>query len=124
MKNQPDTGRSNKRARAREKVGTPIASHASVLKEQEMAVDMISVHPIDTLLVQRLEHILDGEKALRARYSQIDPSANTPEVRMAFSKELSELKENADRLYRLVNAMDYYGSYEAGWPAMNVSAMA
>ncbi len=75
-------------------------------------MNLSSVHPIDTLLVQQLENILNAEKALRARYSSVDPSANTPEMRLAFSSELAELKDRADRLYRLINAMDYYGSYE------------
>ncbi len=71
-----------------------------------------SVHPIDTLLVQQLENILNSEKTLRARYSSVEPSSNTPEMRMAFSSELAQLKDRADRLYRLINAMDCYGSYE------------
>ncbi len=76
-----------------------------------------SVHPIDTLLVQQLENILNAERALRARYSSVEPSSNTPEMRMAFSSELGELKDRADRLYRLINAMDYYGSYEPKYAA-------
>jgi len=75
-------------------------------------VNFSSVHPIDTLLVQQLENVLNAEKALRARYSSVQASSNTPEMRMAFSKELADLKDRADRLSRLVNAMDYYGSSE------------
>jgi len=85
-------------------------------------MEFVAVHPIDTLLVQQLETILEGEKALHARYSSLDPSANTPEVRMAFSRDLSQLKDRADRLYRLVNAMDHYGSYEPKYPALSFSA--
>lgn len=89
-------------------------------------VKRMTVHPIDTLLVQQLENLLDGERALKARYSALDPSLDTPEVRMAFSKELSDLKERADRLYRFVNAMDYYGSldYTAFRPAAGAGSMA
>ena len=75
-------------------------------------VKRTTVHPIDTLLVQQLENLLDGERALKARYAALDASLDTPEIRMAFSKELSDLKERADRLYRFVNAMDYYGSLD------------
>ena len=71
-----------------------------------------TVHPIDTLVVQQLENLLDGERALKARYSALDPSLDTPEVRMAFSYELAELKARADRLYRFVSALDYYGSID------------
>jgi hypothetical protein len=92
--------------------GTLIASSSSVLTEQELDVNLSSVHPIDTLLVQQLEHILNSEKALRARYSSVQASSNTPEMRMAFAKELAELKDRADRLSRLINAMDFYGSDE------------
>ncbi len=80
-------------------------------------MNLSSVHPIDTLLVQQLENILKGERALRARYSSVQASSNTPEMRIAFSNELAELKDRADRLYRLINAMDYYGSYEPHYPA-------
>ena len=74
-----------------------------------MPVTLPSVHPIDTLLVSQLENILNGEQELRSRYSTID---STPEVRMAFSKELSQLSDRADRLHRLINAMSYYGCGE------------
>lgn len=90
---------------------------SSILTEQELDVNFSSVHPIDTLLVQQLENILKAERALRARYSSVQASSNTPEMRMAFSNELAELKDRADRLYRLINAMDYYGSYEPQYPA-------
>jgi spore coat protein CotF len=89
-------------------IGTVRAQLLSA-KGQDMNMTLASVHPIDTLLVQQLEHILDGEKALRTRYSLLDASANTPEVRMAFAQELADLKESADRLYRLMNAMEFYG---------------
>ncbi len=92
--------------------GTSIAALASGLKEQDLGVNFSSVHPIDTLLVQQLENILNGEKALRARYSALDSTANTSEIRNAFSRELSDLQKRADRLYRLMNAMDYYGPFE------------
>ena len=71
-----------------------------------------AVHPIDTLLVQQLENIINGEKALRARYSAMDAAADSLETRMAFSQELSELKDRTDRLFRFMNAMDLYGSCE------------
>ncbi len=80
-------------------------------------MDFSSVHPIDTLLVQQLENILNAERALRARYSSVQASSNTPEMRMAFSGELAELKDRADRLYRLINAMDCYGSSEPRYAA-------
>ena len=85
--------------------GQPIASKGAVRRK--------TVHPIDTLLVQQLENLLDGERALKARYSSLDPSLDTPEVRMAFSQELAELKARADRLYRFVSALDYYGSLDS-----------
>ncbi len=78
-------------------------------------MNLSSVHPIDTLLVTQLENILQGEQMLRARYSSLDSSDATPEVRMAFSKELADLRDRADRLYRLINAMDYYGCWEPGY---------
>ncbi len=78
-------------------------------------MNLSSVHPIDTLLVSQLENILQGEQTLRARYSSLDSSDTTPEVRIAFSRELSDLRDRADRLYRLINAMDYYGSWEPSY---------
>lgn len=90
--------------------GRSIARRSLEMKEQETGVSSATIHPIDTLLVHQLENILNGERALRARYSSIESTSNTPEVRMAFSQELSELKDRADRLYRFMSAMDYYGS--------------
>ena len=75
----------------------------------EHAVEAPGTHPIDTLLVQQLEDLLHGEALLRARYAKIHPTDDTVEVRMAFTKELAELRERVDRLYRLVDAMDFYG---------------
>jgi hypothetical protein len=93
--------------------GDSIAGKTSVKRK--------TVHPIDTLVVQQLENLLDGERALKARYSALDPASDTPEVRMAFSRELSELKDRADRLYRFISAMDYYGAmdYRADFGAMS-----
>jgi hypothetical protein len=107
---KPSTARS---AKALTADGSKIASEARVLNQEDFAMDLNPVHPIDTLLVQQLEDLLDGEKALHARYSAIDSTSDTPEVRMAFSQELSTLRERTDRLYRLMNAMDYYGPYES-----------
>ena len=104
---------SSKRAvkqKANRKIGSSIARKKSPAKELEPGMNSSSVHPIDTLLVQQIENLLHGEAALRARYSTIDSSDNI-EVRMAFRQELAELKERADRLYRLVDAMDFYGPY-------------
>lgn len=80
-------------------------------------MNLSTVHPIDTLLVSQLENLLRGEQELRGRYASLSSSSNTPEVRMAFSNELSELKERADRLFRLISAMDYYGSEEPVYAA-------
>jgi hypothetical protein len=79
------------------------------IKEQESDMAFTSVHPIETLLVHQLEHLLIGERELRTRYSHIGSSANTPEMRMAFSQDLAQLKDRADRLSRLMDAMNCYG---------------
>lgn len=64
---------------------------------------------MDTLLVRQLETLLHEEQALQDRYVGIDSASNSVELRMAFSEELAELKDRADRLYRFVNEMDHYG---------------
>jgi hypothetical protein len=81
---------------------------SSRIKEQEPDMAFTSVHPIETLLVQQLEHLLIGERELRTRYSRIDSSANTPEMRMAFSQEVADLRDRADRLSRFMDAMNLY----------------
>ncbi len=103
--------------------GSSIAIESLKQKEQETEMAFASVHPIDTLLVQQLENIINGEKALRARYTSIDGTANTPEMRMAFSQELSDLKDRADRLYRFMNAMDFYGSYDPNTEVSHLPAL-
>ena len=115
MKKQQDTPRRSPRSKLCKEVGIQIASTICEFKEQDVTMPLPTVHPIDTLLVNQLENILHSEQELRSRYSTLNSSDNTPEVRMAFSKELSELSDRADRLYRLINAMDYYGSGEPGY---------
>ena len=108
MRTHGDKASLASRSRATAKFGTPIAPDSTVT-QQDLALDFSSIHPIDTLLVHQLETLLQGEQALQERYATIDPSSNSVEVRMAFSKELAELTDRADRLYRLVNAIDNYG---------------
>lgn len=112
MPNQKDRRVLVRRRRTAPEDGDSIAKEKSEAQEQR-SVNQTAIHPIDTLLIQQLENILDGEKALRARYRSLGNTDNTPEIRMAFSKELSDLKERADRLDRFVSAMDYYGSLGA-----------
>lgn len=104
--------------------GQQIAREVSVLKEHEIDMELASVHPIDTLLVHQLESILDREKDLRLKYSSMGASMSTPETRHAFSRELSALQDRADRLYRLINAMEYYGPLESQADGFNSTAVA
>ena len=113
MKKQQHSRGSVLRSKWGRKFGQQIAEKPPVKQEDEPDVTTTSIHPMDTLLVGQLQTILDGEKALRARYSALGPAANSPEVRMAFAKELHELKDRTDRLSRFLNAMDYYGSRES-----------
>jgi hypothetical protein len=94
------------------------------IKEQKADMTFTSSHPIETLLVQQLEHLLIGEKELRTRYSHIDSSANTPEVRMAFSQDVAELKDRADRLSRFMDAMNCYGLSEREERPLRAKAIA
>jgi hypothetical protein len=104
--------------------GQQIAQDLSILKEHGVDMELASVHPIDTLLVHQLETILDREKDLRLKYSLIGTGASTLEARHAFSNELSALKDRADRLYRLINAMEYYGPFESQADGLNSTATA
>jgi hypothetical protein len=104
--------------------GQQIARELSVSKEQEIDMDLASVHPIDTLLVHQLESILDREKDLRLKYSSMGAANSTVETRHAFSKELSALQDRADRLYRLINAMEYYGPLGSRTDGFNSTAVA
>ncbi len=95
------------------------------IKEQEAnMMTFTSVHPMETLLVQQLEHLLIGEKELRTRYSRLNPAANTPEMRMAFSQDVAELKDRADRLSRLMDAMNYYTPSEHEDGSLRANAIA
>ncbi len=131
MKKQQDRSKSSTSGAHLSRSGRQIATDLSVLatdlsglKEHELDMEFASVHPIDTLLVHQLETILDREKDLRLKYSAIDPAASTPEARLAFSHELSALKDRADRLYRLMNAMEYYGPLDAHTDGLNSTAAA
>ncbi len=124
MKKQQDRSVRSPRVKSLAWNGQKIAKHSSVLKEHGVEMELASVHPIDTLLVHQLETILDREKDLRLKYSSIGTAASTPEARQAFSNELSALKDRADRLYRLVNAMEYYGPFESQTDGLNSTAAA
>lgn len=104
--------------------GQQIAREVPVLKEHEMDMELTSVHPIDTLLVHQLESILDRERDLRLKYSSMGATNSTAETRHAFSKELSALQDRADRLYRLINAMEYYAPFESQTEGFNSTALA
>ncbi len=101
--------------------GSKLASSDSVLTGSTSTMN--SVHPIDTLLVHQLEDLLHGEKALRARYASLDPTADTAETRLAFSAELSSLKDRTDRLFRLIDAMDPFGAFEFQDSSFQASAV-
>ncbi len=112
MKKQVSKTPSRRPKTASETSGQSIARIARVLTENDAAVTSNSVHPIDTLLVQQLENLLASEQTIRARFAAVESTANTPELRHAFSQELSTLRDRTDRLYRLMNAMDCYAPYE------------
>jgi hypothetical protein len=101
--------------------GKAIAKKGFVVQEMK-STDTFAIHPIDTLLVGQLETLLEEERSFQDRYSHIDASANSIEVRMAFSSELAELKDRADRLYRLVNEMDHYGPYQPSYACSGMAA--
>jgi hypothetical protein len=124
MKKQRDMARLSPDAKPLATNGQQIAKDLSVSKEHGVDMELASVHPIDTLLVHQLETILHREKDLRLKYSSIGTGASTAETRHAFSNELSALKDRADRLYRLIDAMEYYGPFDVQADGLNSTATA
>lgn len=66
-------------------------------------------NPLDTLLVQQLEDIIREEKWLANKYPSLSSPSQTIEARQAFSDELTHLNRRADRLQRLIDAMEVVG---------------
>ena len=66
-------------------------------------------NPLDTLLVQQLENIIRDERALATKYPSLGSAIDTEETRAAFSDELNQLTRRADRLQRLMDAMEVVG---------------
>ena len=66
-------------------------------------------NPLDTLLVHQLENIIREERALATKYPSLGSATDTEETRAAFSDELNQLKRRADRLQRLMDAMEVVG---------------
>jgi hypothetical protein len=63
-------------------------------------------NPLDTLLVQQLADLIRQEKSLETRYPALNGSSK---ARTEFSNELNSLYRRADRLQRLIEAMEVVG---------------
>ena len=124
MKKQQHSSRKAPRQERSGADGHSVARSSPVPKENLMNAAFSSVHPIDTLLVQQLEAILNGERELRSRYAALDSSTPSSASRQELSHDLSNLKARTDRLYRLITAMDSHFPIEVAASAGITSSAA
>lgn len=62
--------------------------------------------PLETLIVQQLAEIVREERVLTERYRQLTASGESEVEMDIFSHRLSEFDQRANRLLRLVQAME------------------
>jgi hypothetical protein len=63
-------------------------------------------NPLDSLLIQQLEQLIARERVLQQQYSRLaaDPNPRAPIA--SFAAELTQLELRADRLCRMIDAMN------------------
>ena len=62
--------------------------------------------PLQQLVLQQLAAIVNGEKRLKEQYAQLSAAPNSPETMEIFASRLADLNRRADRLHRMMDAMD------------------
>jgi hypothetical protein len=78
---------------------------------QVNTVNAYTINSLETLVVQQLAEVLKEEQLLAEKYRALE-SQQAPSVAMDhFSDELSRFEQRANRLYRLMTAM------ENSWPS-------
>jgi hypothetical protein len=65
-----------------------------------------TVTPLETLVVQQIAEMLREERTLAQRYRQLGSSGRLTADMNVFSDELSRFGQRANRLYRLIEAME------------------
>jgi hypothetical protein len=65
-----------------------------------------TVTPLETLVVQQIAEMLREERTLAQRYRQLGASRRSTTEMNVFSDELSRFDQRANRLYRLIEAME------------------
>ncbi len=62
--------------------------------------------PLETLVVHQLAEVLREERLLMERYQQLGASTKTFDEMQMLSSEISRFDQRADRLFRLIEAME------------------
>jgi hypothetical protein len=62
-------------------------------------------NPLDSLLIQQLEELITGERALQQQYSRLAADGQCRAPIASFAAELAQLERRADRLSRMMDAM-------------------
>ncbi len=71
-------------------------------------------HPLETLVVSNLAQLIDAEKQLKEHYTRFSKTAaSDSNERNVLSNELAALNSKADRLHRMIMAMDELMSVDA-----------
>jgi hypothetical protein len=63
-------------------------------------------NPLENLMFHQLQQLINGEKKLQKRYAQLGASEDSNEEIARFEAEMLQLESRADRLYRMINAMN------------------
>jgi hypothetical protein len=62
--------------------------------------------PLESLLVHQLEQLIARERILEHEYLTLATKPNDHAPRAKFAAELSQLERRADRLWRMIDAMN------------------
>lgn len=70
------------------------------------ATNFTSSSPLESLLVHQLEQLITRERILQHEYLRLATKPNDHGPRAKFAAELSQLERRADRLWRMIDAMN------------------
>jgi hypothetical protein len=84
------------------------AKEIAVLEAMQLTSQVVSETstPLETLIVQQLAEIVREERLLTERYRQLSAAGNGAAEMDIFSDQLSKFDQRANRLFRLMQAME------------------
>ena len=71
----------------------------------------VEQNPLDTLVISQIAEIRKRESALQERWGHLSSPQIPQDEQVSFAEEMWRLQRCADRLNRMINAMNGYASH-------------